>query len=188
MRGFANTSTHELTSVIWWELVNLPCATICVGDCKVNWSSRQLLWFINCPLGGTIQKFCELGLAFVTVSLRYYRIFAHNKYLYTLYFMGDFKGKFVSTNILCVGSLAPRETCNMQSGWRNFDWEHFQRICLLILVSSYFCSHFFSNGRKPWTNIEHNVPKSIKFPTDQNNVRGYLTCSKEEEKKSRNRS
>ena len=33
-RFLPNTSTHELTSVIRWEQVNLPCATICVGDCS----------------------------------------------------------------------------------------------------------------------------------------------------------
>ena len=32
----SNTSTHYITSVIWWELVNLLCATICVWDCEAN--------------------------------------------------------------------------------------------------------------------------------------------------------
>ena len=35
-RFLPNTSTHLLTSVIRWELVNLPYATIYVGDSEAN--------------------------------------------------------------------------------------------------------------------------------------------------------
>ena len=47
MRGFAQ---HLYTSINFsdlWELVNLPCATIGVGDCEANQSSWHVaLWFM----------------------------------------------------------------------------------------------------------------------------------------------
>ena len=36
----SNTSTHELTSVICWELVNLPCATMWVDERMDGWTDR----------------------------------------------------------------------------------------------------------------------------------------------------
>ena len=47
-RFMPNISTYELRSVIFWELVNLPCAAIGVGDCEANQTSwHKALWFMN---------------------------------------------------------------------------------------------------------------------------------------------
>ena len=48
MRGFAQHLYTLINFSDLWELVNLSCATICVGDCEANQSS----WH-ECSLGGT---------------------------------------------------------------------------------------------------------------------------------------
>ena len=55
MRGFAQQLYTRINFSGLWELVNLPCATIGVGDCEVNQSSwHEALWFMNVHLEGPL--------------------------------------------------------------------------------------------------------------------------------------
>ena len=68
MRGF---SQHLYTSINFSdlrELVNLPCATIGVGDCEANQSSWHEAFVLQeCPLGGATLDalLCSLYWLFV---------------------------------------------------------------------------------------------------------------------------
>ena len=47
MRGFAQYLYTSINFSDLWELVNLPCTTIGVGDCEANQSSwHKALWFM----------------------------------------------------------------------------------------------------------------------------------------------
>ena len=77
MRGLPNTSTHQLTSVIFGNWLILRCVTIGVGDCEANQLSwHEALWFMNVhleapllmhtsvqPLSGVCTAVCGAALS-----------------------------------------------------------------------------------------------------------------------------
>ena len=57
-----NTSTHELTTMIWWELVNLSCSTICVRQpASLYQQVLQGQWLV--PLDATRQQHAVCALS-----------------------------------------------------------------------------------------------------------------------------